>query len=248
MTVAELKDNLCDDLIVGAFERQDRKFLVTKFTYPIGDSVNLYLVEGNGQQRISDLGTTHYFLRVANVDMDTDARMEFVKSVCSGFEIEISSDFVLSKPITQKTAGDDVLSFCQAVTRISALHYDQREKKFQTFVEEVDVLIKRIVPVDCVYRNWTDPTVDQSPNYPIDYHFNGHIPARNMFVVRSRLNAETTIGTMNFYLAKNRLDESMTVVAPDLNLPRKVEKKLEITSRVVFGANESQIKKFALSY
>ncbi|MDE2106982.1 MAG: hypothetical protein KGL39_57780, partial [Patescibacteria group bacterium] len=82
-------------------------------------------------------------------------------------------------------------------------------------------------------------------NYSIDYHFNGLYPARNMFVVRSRLSAETAIGTMNYYLAKSRLDNSMTVVAPGLSLPHRAEKKLGLASRVVFGADENQIRRFA---
>lgn len=244
MTVSELKDSLCGDLVVGAFERHDRKFLVTKFTYPVGDSVNLYLTGDNENQRITDLGTTHFFLKVANVDMDTDTRMEFVKSVCAGFEIDIGPDFVLSKPITPKTAGDDVLSFCQAITRISALHYDQRAKQFQVFATEVDQLITTIVPSENVSRNWTDRQIDPEQNYSIDYHFNQAAPARNIFVVRNRINAEIAIGTMNFYLANSRLDDSMSVVAPDLGLPRKVEKKLERNSRVIFGIKEDQIKRF----
>lgn len=245
MTVEELKNNICKDLIVGAFERQDRKFLVTRFTYPVGDSVNLYLVDDNGQLKISDLGTTHYFLRVANVDIDTVARMDFVKSICAGFDIEIGLDFSLSKSISKNTVGEDVLAFCQAITRISALHYDQRAKQFQTFAHEIDVLIAKSLPIANVVRGWTDQAIDPEGNYPIDYRFYSPASPRNLFVVKSRLSAETTIGTMNFYLAKSRLDKSMTVVAPDLNLPRRVEKKLEMTSRVIFGANESQILRFA---
>jgi hypothetical protein len=246
MTVAQLKDNLCKDLIVGSFERHDRKFLVTRFTYPIGDSVNLYLIGDDGEQRITDLGTTHYFLKVANVEMDTEARMEFVKSVCAGFHIEIGPDLVLSKPISVPTAKEDVLGFCEAITRISALHYDQKARQFQSFATEVDTLITRVVPPGRFYKGWTDPAIDPDSNYLIDYHFNSLQPARNIFVVRGRLGAETAIGTMNFYLAKNRLDESMSVVAPELGLPRRVERKLEMTSRVIFGMDEKEISKFAI--
>jgi hypothetical protein len=245
MTVDQLKNNICEDLIVGAFERHERKFLVTRFTYPIGDSVNLYLVDTDGTQRISDMGTTHYVLKVANVDMDTDARIDFVKSVCADFGIEVGPDFVLSKAITSETAGDDVLEFCQAITRISALHYDQKSKQFQSFAKDVDTFISQTVPSTRVSRNWTDPEIDPQSNYPVDYRFNGADPPRNLFVVRSRLSAETAIGTMNFYLSKNRLPESMTVVPPELNLPRKTEKKIELSSRLIYGLNDSAIRLFA---
>ncbi len=244
MTVEQLKESICKDIIVDAYERHDRKFLVTRFTYPVGDSVNLYLTGDGDEQRLSDLGTTYYFLRVEDVDMDTEARMAFVKSVCAGFDIEVGDDFVLSKPITPSTASSDVLAFCQAITRISALHYDQRAQQNQAFVSEVEQVLYSITPPGRIHRNWTNRTIDPQGNYPIDFHLNSSTDARNVFLVRGRISAETAIGTMNFHLAKKHLDDSMTIVAPDLTLPRKVEKKLEMTSRLLYGAEEKIIKNF----
>jgi len=45
MTAEELQNLLCKDLVRGVYSRGDRTFIATRFSYPVGDSVNLYLTE-----------------------------------------------------------------------------------------------------------------------------------------------------------------------------------------------------------
>src|SRR5882762_5393227 len=96
MTTTDLADRLCKDVVRGVYERGERSFIVTNFTYPVGDSVNLYLSEENDGPWISDRGSTHYMLRVGGVEF-TQPRKDIIHAVCVQHRVQFSNNALSRK-------------------------------------------------------------------------------------------------------------------------------------------------------
>jgi Domain of unknown function DUF1828 len=248
MTIAEFRNLLCGDMVRGVYELDGQSFIATRFSYPVGDSVNLYLVDEDGRQKVSDLGTTNYILRTKGIDPDTDERKRFIQSVCELYGLEVDEDFAFTKAIDEKTAGVDAIVFCEAITRISTLQYDPRPKHYSGLDVEVEEVLSASVPAGRLTRKWVARDVDPEGYYPVDYHVNSIGKPRDIFVVSTRLRAESAAGTINFLRASRMEHSSLSIVAPNISLPRRAERKLEKVSTVTFGVvgNETRIAEFAL--
>lgn len=122
MTAQTLADKLPAALVTGVYKRGNREFIVTPFSYPCGDSVNIYVIEQDGVVFASDLATTYHALRVGNVKLNTKRRREFAESVCASYDMNMSDDFIFTKTIGDN-AAIDVLAYCEGITRISTLSY-----------------------------------------------------------------------------------------------------------------------------
>lgn len=247
--VAGLAQSLCKDMVRGVFERGGRWFIVTRFSYPGGDSVNLYLTPGPGGVAISDMGTTHYAIRVGGVDL-TEEREEFVRRVCSSYGVNYGADRSLSKPLRPGSEGRDVLALCEAITRVSTLAYEAKSRHRSSLDREIDTLISgEVEPKRHVTRDWYNQAIDPAGNHVVSYHFNTVAPPRNMFVVSSRQRADEVVGTIYFLRYHQINDPSLAVVDPAVRLSEKAMKRLREASLVRKGVagNEQDIVNFALA-
>src|SRR4051794_40494034 len=87
MLIDSVKDRLCRDLLAEVGHAEDQGFAITSFTYPNGDSVNLYFDDLGDELAVSDEGTTLRFLRQQNIEITAD-RHEIIRSVCKTHEVE----------------------------------------------------------------------------------------------------------------------------------------------------------------
>jgi hypothetical protein len=251
MNAHDLADRICKDIVRGVFERGGRTFIVTRFTYPVGDSVNLYVAEAGGSTRISDLGTTHYVLRIGGIDI-TETREKFIRSVCALYGVDFEGGTVLSKRINPDAPGEDVLSFCEAVTRISTMEFEAGSRRTSHLGDQVESLIAaRVDPTRRGIRNWTEATHDPEKAHTIDYRFNTVGDPRNLFVVTSDKKAEAVAGIVHFWERYYATAKSLSVIDPDVALAAKTYQRLrrasEILEHGLDGNNDEYIVRFALS-
>jgi hypothetical protein len=239
MTIEQFASALCKDIVLGTFKRVDRAFVATRFSYPVGDSVNIYLIDDGDSQFLSDQGTTNYVLRVAGVDMESDGRQGFIESVCALHGVELTGDFMLRKAVTPETAGDAALHFCEAVTRISTLHYfDRQERRDRTFRDEIDQVLRVNLPKRQVIRNWSDPAIDPRGVWKVDFHLNTLKTPFDVFAITSDRSALSAAATIGYLRSRQRIHKSVSVVAPGVKLPRSSEGKIEMVSRLLYDFDE----------
>jgi hypothetical protein len=220
MTVQELYKLVCKDAVRGLYERNGRSFIVTRFSYPSGESVNVYLAGSNGKTHLTDRGTTQYNLGVGGIDL-TDQRAEFVDAVCALYDVVLVGN-ALTKLTSAETAGRDLLVFCEAITRISTLQYDASVRKRSSFREEVETFMTtRVEALRRVLRNWHEPIFDPRGSHLVDYRTeppSGPDDARHIFSVTSSEKAERVTGTVHFLESRNIRVPSMVLIEPALNL------------------------------
>lgn len=249
MTIGELARHLCKDIVHGVFERGGRSFIVTRFSYPAGDSVNLYLVPGSGGElRISDMGTTHHVLRGAGIEM-TEARVDTLRKICRAYGVEFDGQ-AFNRGLSVERAGADVLALCEAITRVSTVYYEARPRQMPSVARELDTLVSAAIePVRPTVRDWFDPSVDPDGDHKVDYHFNSKGEARNLFVVTSRQKAEEVVGTVYFLESRRLGAPALAVIEPDLRLSQAAEKRLSKAAQLRHGVvgHEREIVGFALS-
>jgi hypothetical protein len=249
MTPAELAGRLCKDMVRGVFERGERRFIVTRFSYPVGDSVNLYLTQDGNSLRVSDLGMTHYILRVGGIEL-TEQRKEFVQKVCSSYGVQYDESHAISRTLSHDHLGADVLALCEAITRISTLYYEAKPRQQSGIVREVDTLIaSTIEPRRKTVRGWFHPTVDPDGDHPVDYHFNSNDSPRNIYIVGSKQKAEEVVGTIYFLESRSVGAPSLAILEPELKLSQSADHRIRKAAKVrrgVFG-HERDIVAFAFS-
>lgn len=247
MTARDLADVLCRDIVRGLYVSDGREFIVTRFKYPVGDSVNLYVIRDGETVRVSDLGTTHFSLRVGGVEL-TEVRRDFIHSVCIRHGVDFDGT-TLTKKLRPDSISADVIIFCQAVTQIATLQYDVNKRNVSRLASEVETLVKaKIAPHRNVIEGWTNETYDAQKVHVVDYHFNTKVPPRNLFVVTSTMKAERAHGTIRYW--ESRLPApAMAIVDPHLELPIGTMTRLHEAASVRKGVagNEKAIVEFALA-
>lgn len=248
MTIDQLAEKLCKDLVRGVHQRGDRRFISTVFSYPNGDSIVVY-VKGEGESlRLTDLGSTHFSLSVGGVDF-TEPRRKFISSVCALYDVETDGEHHLSKPLREESIGADFIMFCEALVRISTLQYDVFPRTRSYFAQEVESLVAaKIETRRPVTKRWSDPKSDPRRAHVVDYHMNTIGEPRNILVVPSAGRVDTAADIIRFwhewYPAK-----SMAIVDAELNIPEVAMERLRSAAdSVVMGlsGNEESVVKFAL--
>lgn len=250
MKAADLATRICKDLVRAVAQRGMRTYIVTAFTYPDGESVNLYVENTNGETWLSDLGTTIFKVNTCGLSL-TLPRHHFIQAICNTYGLQME-DATLRKRLSPNNAASECVAFCEALTRISTLEY-QRELRQRSYLPElVDSLLQRTVePVRPIARAWTNPEIDLHQSFPVDYRINGKgASPRHIFHVASAEKSTLVSAVCNFFKSKNAYVPTMSIVDPDLNLGEHFLDRLQLAStQIRFGVvgSEDIITRFGLA-
>lgn len=250
MDVLALSNLVCRDLVRRVGRSGGRSFIVSTFTYPDGDFINLYVESPkNGETYLSDFGTTLFKCAVDRVSLN-DTREDRIRTICRLHDIEYC-DGAFRRRIRPQAAGLDFLSFCQALTRVSNLQFESEAREMSPLAEEVNQLLQReVAPQRSIVRRWTHPEFDPNKDFPVDYHVGGAIGGRNIFYVGSSGKSNLVVAVSSFLKLHAAGLPTLSIVDPTMKLSSHPLRRLQIASTEIrFGVtgNERDIVAFALA-
>lgn len=248
MLMQTIKSRLCSDFVVEIDESEGQSAAITSFSYPDGDSVTLYFQDVDGMIAVSDEGATVSFLKNQQVEL-TPERREQIKVMCLQHGVSFQESRLV-KQFPPEDAGSACLSFCEAVTRVSSIHYHSSSQFRSPLPIAVSKLLHvKVEPVREVTRKWTDPQFDRKGSFPVDFHVNGIGEPRNIFYVTSAGKGLMVSAVVHF-LRSHLIDvPTMTIVESDIPLGNRAIDRLQLASTEIrFGLekHEDDVVKFAL--
>jgi len=250
MTTDQLEKLICSELVVGLRARHERRFLVTSFSYPDGDSINAYLERPQRESYLSDRGITRFKALDRNVDFTDKNQHDRVRSICAFHRAEWDG-IQVRRRIATKSAPADFLAFCQAVARVADVAWYPDHHRLREFSEVVDHFVsKKIEPQRPALRNWTLSSADPHHVYSVDYHFNSSGPPVHVFTVGSKSKAILTSAVANFLRAHSAHYPTMSIIDSAAGLGDRHVRRLQLAcDELVFGlqGNERLVTDFVLA-
>lgn len=222
---------------------------ITSFSYPNGDSINLYFSDMGDSVGVSDEGATASFLKSQGVDF-TPERRNLIKTMCQSFDVEFATP-VLRKQFQIEEIGAACMSLCEAITTVSSIYYHAKSPSRSSLPVAVDKLLRaKVASTRRIERDWTHPKHDPKGSFPVDFHVNGLGEPRNIFSITSPSKSIMTVAVINFLRSHRITTPSLVIIDKDSGLGPRDTNRLQLTaSEIFFGlkGKEDEIVKFALA-
>lgn len=248
MTIKSILATMSKPLVVESVLDAPTPFVVTPMFYPNGDSINLYFRRDGKRLFASDEGTTFDVIADGPAGVPDDRR-RIIKAICNRTEVEFDGTEI-RKPLRQSTIAEDCLVLCQAISTISGLYYQQERTERSKLPREIERVLKHRVKSKREYvRNWRDQRHDPDGAFKVDYHFNGQLPARNLFYVTTGNKALLVTAVVHFLRSHGIKVPTLSVVDHAARIEQRQLERLQFASEdIVFGlkGHEKKIVKFAL--
>jgi hypothetical protein len=249
MVIPSLKKKLCRDLLLEEASTDTASVAVTSFSYPNGDSVNLYFSDLGDTIGVSDEGATVAFLRTQGVDF-TAERRSAIKTMCRPHDVEFVTP-VLRKQFQMPEIATACMALCEAISIVASIYYHVGSPARSSLPLAVDKLLRaRVEPKRAVQRGWTSLRHDPKASFPVDFHVNGIGEPRNIFSVTSPSKCIMVVAVINFLKSHRLSAPSMAIVDKDADLGTKDLNRLQLTAnQLTFGLHgkEDRVVDFALS-
>lgn len=249
MIIPALKRKLCRDLLIEVVEDESGSIAITSFSYPNGDSVNLYFDDfGDGILSVSDQGATVSFLENQGIDLST-VRRQAIKHMCQPHDVEFVTP-QLRRQFYLPDIGPACIALCEAVTAVASIFYLVEPPARSSLPVAVErMLHKRVAKKRGIQRNWIDLRHDPKGSFPVDFRMNGLGEPRNIFPVTSTSKSLMVVAVGNFLRSHRIAGRSMAIIDKEAGIGPTDVNRLSLTvDRIVRGleGNESEIVKFAL--
>ena len=249
MLIEGLKKKLCRDLLVETDQTDVDTVAITSFSYPNGDSVNLYFSGFGDTLAVSDEGATVDFLHAHNIELPADRR-DTIKTMCRPYEVEFATP-VLRRFFQMPEIGPASMALCEAITRVAAISYQAVPQLRSSLPLAVDTLLrKRVMPRRGVERQWIAKRQDPKGSFPVDFRVNGLGEPRHIFSVTSSSKSILAVAVVNF-LRSHRINvPTLAIVDLEAGLGPRDTNRLQLTvSDLSYGieGNEEKIVRFALA-
>jgi len=249
MLIPALKRKLCRDLLVEVESTETGSVAVTSFSYPNGDSVNLYFTDlGDGVLGVSDEGATVSFLDRQGIELSA-ARRQIIKTMCRPYDVEFLTP-ILRRQFQIPDVGTASLALCEAITAVASIFYFVESPARSSLPVAVDRILRRKVENKRgVERDWIDRRHDPKGSFPVDFRMNGLGDPRNIFPVTSASKSLMVVAVGNFLRSHRIAGQSLAIIDKEAGLGPTDMNRLSLTvNRIVRGldGNENEIVKFAL--
>ncbi len=248
MVIEGLKRKLCRDVLVDADVVAGRSVVVTSFSYPNGDSIDIFFRSMGDTIAASDEGATLSFFKTQGVELPPDRR-ELIKTICRSFDVEFTTPEI-RKQFQLSDIGPACLSLCEAITNVASIYYHVDTPVRSSLPVAINKLLRaRVEPKRGVDRQWTSRRHDPKGSFPVDFRMNGIGDPRNIFAVTSPSKSIMTVAVMNFLKSHRIPGHSLAVIDPDAEIGPRDTNRLELTAdKIIYGitGKENTIVRFAL--
>ena len=239
---------LCPDFALESHGDAPIPFIVTPMFYPNGDSINLYFRVKGKQVFASDEGTTLDAISGGTIGF-SDERRKIAGMICQ----RTNTNFVgstISKSIRSRFVSEDCIVLCQAISMISGLYFQQDQNQRSKLSSEIETILeKRVKPKRAYVKHWKDSKIDPAGAFSVDFHFNGELPARNLFYVTTSGKALLVTAVVHFLRSHKIKVPTLSVVDNDADIKGKQIDRLRFASDdIIFGikGHQKNIVNFAL--
>jgi hypothetical protein len=225
LDLARLKENvsqsLCGD--VEIVETREKHLLVdTPFSFPDGDIFQVYIEQGPaGGLHLTDFGHTWMRLSYDNetAKFRDGSRRKILDQILaqSGMK-DLDGKFVLD--CTPENVGSRVLAFGQALTRVYDLTFLNRERVADTFYEDLNEMVRDIVPSAAVHQDYTLPGHEDAEQYPIDFWFEGNRSQVMLLGIPHRDKARLATIILQHWMSRGEDFDSLLVFQNQQDIPR----------------------------
>jgi hypothetical protein len=221
----KLKERLCKSLcgeVQVRTTRQGYLQIVTPFSFPDGDTFQLYLEEAAaGSVRLTDFGHTFMHLSYENdlAKFREGTRGKLFDQVLadSGLRDE-QGRLVLDSSLD--TLGTNVLQFGQALTRIYDLTFLNRARVESTFYDDLKEKLYRLVAPEKIQPAYTLPDHAEADDYPIDFRIEGKRAPLFLFGVATRDKARLVTIVLEHWLRAKVEFDSFLIFQDQQVIPR----------------------------
>jgi hypothetical protein len=250
MIIDRLRKRLCRDLLADVGEVDGRSVAVTTFTYPNGDSINLYFGKRGDDLVVSDEGATIDFLRSQDITL-TEERRDCIAAMCEPFAATVEGPRLV-RNFQMEGLGAACVGLAQAATQVASLFYQAKPNLRSPLPVTVHrILRERVARTRGIEEDWVARRFDHEAAYPVDYRANGVGEPRHVFTVTSPKKAVLVSAVVHF-LRSHRIDvPTMTIVDPEADLDRPDINRLQLASTELKWASDKKMEqdlvKFALS-
>lgn len=230
---ARLCQSMCDTAQV-ALVKPGLWRVHTAFSFPDGDGFSLYVRQlPSGGVRVSDMGATLMHLSydndIAKLREGTRARL-LAQVLAEGSVGEEEGEFFIEVPLAR--IGDGIFRLGQALTRIHDLSFLNRIRSENTFYDDLQNLLARLVTPDRVHPDYLVPMLARADDYPIDYYIEGGEVPLYVFGVPSGDKAKLATTILQHLLLNQQRFNSLIVYQNMSELPRRD------VSRLTTAAND----------
>ncbi|HBM16537.1 MAG TPA: hypothetical protein DD381_09390 [Lentisphaeria bacterium] len=201
----------------------------TPFYFPDGDPYQIYLKEiSTGGFKITDAGHTLMHLSYEN-DID-----EFQKGTRGALLQQIQLETGMKEDDGEfylESASNEIhinlFRFGQALTKIYDLTFLNRTRVENTFYEDLDRSIIKIVDEEKIIRDYIFKGMESAEDYPIDYYIKGKKEEPlYLFGIPNRDKARLTTIIIERLLRHNAKFESLIVFSDFDSVPKNDSKRL----------------------
>ena len=248
MVISGLKRKLCRDLLLEEASTELGSVAITSFSYPNGDSVNLYFDSLGDTLAVSDEGSTVAFLKSQGIELSPDRR-EAIKVMCRAHDVEFVTP-TLRRHFQMPDIGTACMALCETIASVSSIYYHAGPPVRSSLPVAVDKLLRaKVEPRRGIERHWFDRRHDPKGSFPVDFHLNGVGEARNIFSVTSPSKSIMVVAVVNFLRSHRTKSPTLAIIDENADLgPRDLNRLQITTDEMVFGLDkhEDKIVNFAL--
>ncbi|WP_377154751.1 DUF1828 domain-containing protein [Roseateles sp. UC29_93] len=243
MTVADIQERLCKlmCLEVRVVERRGQLVVSLPFEGRDGDHLVAHLKHEGDRWRISDRANTLMRLSYEN-DLSkllSGARGKLYEQVLreSGIAEDDGELFVI---VDADDLARGLFRLGRGMSRLEDLGLWSRGRVESTFYDDLNSVLRDVVGRERLIRDYVDPDVPESDNYPIDFFVQGIHAPLYVFGVKGADKARLTTITLQHLKAHAGSFDSLVVVNDlgDITKP-DIERLAKVANDMVFGLDDT---------
>ena len=242
MTALDVQNQLCEALCreLRAIERNGRLAVSLPFEGRDGDHPVAYLSREGDGWRVSDQAKTLMRLSYENdlTKLLTGARGKLYAQVLRECGIS-DQDGELVVIVGPGDLARGLFRLRRGMCRLEDLGLWSRGRVESTFYDDLDSVLRDVVGGERLIRDYVDPDVPSSENYPIDFYVQGAHAPLYMFGVKGADKARLTTITLQHLKAHAGVFDSLVVVNDlgDISRP-DIERLAKVANDMVFGLED----------
>ena len=220
-----LQEQLCKELCGEVKLRKHPQGFIqvlTPFSFPDGDTFQVYLDARPGGARITDYGHTWMQLSYENEQLSKfheGTRGKILDQILANSGVR-DEDGQLIMDTTLDKIGASIVQYGQALTRIYDITFLNRGRLPGTFYEDLKEALYRIVPADKIEPDYVLPDYSEAESYLIDFKIQGKRAPLFLFGIASRDKARLVTITLEHWL-RTRVDfDSLLIFQDQKDIPR----------------------------
>ena len=228
LDIKKLEETLC--LLMSAsvkIRKKNNNLLIveTPFSFPDGDTYQIYIKEMNGGIRLSDMGHTLMHLSYDNnIDKFREGTRGIIfNQIKSEFFItEEEGEFYIDTPLEQ--LGANIFHMGQAITKLQSISFLHKHRVESTFYEDLEIQILKIISTEKIIKEYYCEKIEPSQTskyYPIDYKIDGKRNPIFLFGIPNKDKARLTTIVLERLLREEVLFESILVFQEQKDIPRE---------------------------